>query len=317
MGARPEQQLALNFLAAVHTLWIQHPGTYQVREATDDIVPALAQMCIKALASDVRDDDARAQEQQAHIDGVIMNGDRTIKGGIGQPQLTLRDALNKVIHGTPVSVEVRDSAVWLNFSNSLARESWTKASFSGTQLLGCLDRALYKHRTGQAEEREREIGQFLVGLGVARFLPGGTETPGAQITPLCIRLFARAEILTSMHIGGYARGGDAHISVSALRRPASLCMNIRATRLERCALMPHTARIALIGVILVRHSRCEDGYLSLLARRYRPHGHSDELSHVEHRSRYGRRHPRYRCCGTTDISAETRSSTAGASRACS
>ena len=58
MGARPEQQLALNFLTAVHTLWIQHPGTYHVRETTEDIVPALAHMCIKALASDVRDDDA-------------------------------------------------------------------------------------------------------------------------------------------------------------------------------------------------------------------------------------------------------------------
>jgi hypothetical protein len=188
MGARPEQQLALNFLAAVHALWIQHPGTYHVRETTDDIVPALAQMCIKALASDVRDDDARDQEQQAHIDGVIMNGDQTIKGGVGQPQLTLRDALNKVIHGTPVSVEVRDSAVWLNFSNSLARESWTEASFSGTQLLGCLDRALYKHRNGQAEKREREIGQFLADLGVARFLPAGIEAPGAQITSLCARM---------------------------------------------------------------------------------------------------------------------------------
>lgn len=187
MGARPEQQLALNFLAAVHALWIQHPGTYHVRETTDDIVPALAQMCIKALASDVRDDDARDQEQQAHIGGIIMNGDQIIKGGVGQPQLTLRDALNKIIHGTPVSVEVRDSAVWLNFSNSLNGDRWTKASFSGTQLLGCLDQVLYKHRNGQAEEREREIGQFLADLGFARFLPDGIEAPGAQITPLCAR----------------------------------------------------------------------------------------------------------------------------------
>jgi len=72
------------------------------------------------------------------------------------------------------------------------------------------------------------------------------------------------------------------------------------------SLLPHTARIAVIGVIWYGHSRCEDGNPSLLARRYRPHRHSDELSHVEHRSRDGRRHPRYRCCGTTDVSAETR-----------
>jgi hypothetical protein len=163
-------------------------------------------MCIKALASDVRDDDARDQERQARIDGFIMNGDQTIKGGVGQPQLTLRDALNKVIHGTPVSVEVRDNAIWLNFSNSLARESWTKASFSGTQLLGCLDRALYKHRNGQAEEREREIGQFLADLGVARFLPDGIEAPGAQITSLCARTTICREATTRAQ-GGYLRAG--------------------------------------------------------------------------------------------------------------
>jgi hypothetical protein len=30
VGARPEQQLALNFLAAVHDLWVQqHPRTYR------------------------------------------------------------------------------------------------------------------------------------------------------------------------------------------------------------------------------------------------------------------------------------------------
>lgn len=182
MGARPEQQLALNFLTAVHTLWIQHPGTYHVRETTEDIVPALAQMCIKALASDVRDDDARVEERQAHIIGVVMNGDQTIIGGVGQPQLTLRDALNKIIHGTPVSVEVRDSKLWLNFSNSSDRESWTEASFSGTQLLAQLDRELHKHRTVQAQEREREIGQFLANLGVARFLPDEIDAPDAQIT---------------------------------------------------------------------------------------------------------------------------------------
>ena len=56
MGARADQQLALNFLAAVHDLWAQHPGTHSVVERSDDLVSALAQMCIKALASDVRDD---------------------------------------------------------------------------------------------------------------------------------------------------------------------------------------------------------------------------------------------------------------------
>jgi hypothetical protein len=79
MGARPEQQLALNFLAAVHDLWVQHPGTYSVEERTDDLVPALTQMCIKALASDVRDDDSTAHKQDMHIDGALVNGSRIIR----------------------------------------------------------------------------------------------------------------------------------------------------------------------------------------------------------------------------------------------
>jgi hypothetical protein len=55
MGARPDQQLALSFLSTLTTLWLRHPGTYKVEETDSDLVPALAQMCIKALAADVRD----------------------------------------------------------------------------------------------------------------------------------------------------------------------------------------------------------------------------------------------------------------------
>ena len=176
MGARPEQQLALNFLAAIHDLWLAHPGTYHVEESLDDLVPALAQMCIKALASDVRDDDSTQQVQQMPIDGVLMNGDRAVGGNAGRQQLTLRDALNKVIHGTPVSIEVRDDEVWLHFGNSSVRETWTEVWFSGTQLLRQLEMALYKHRNERAEEREREIGRFLAVLGIERFLP--QKVPG-------------------------------------------------------------------------------------------------------------------------------------------
>lgn len=105
MGARPDQQLALNFLAVVHELWVKNPGTYSVKESMDDLVPALAQMCIKALASDVRDNGSIAHMQGTHIDGVLANGSQVLKGYNGQRPLTLRDALNKIIHGTPTSVE--------------------------------------------------------------------------------------------------------------------------------------------------------------------------------------------------------------------
>ena len=175
MGARPEQQLALNFLAAVHDLWIQHPGTYQVEESVDDLVPALAQMCIKALASDVRDDDSTRHEQQMRIDGILTDGDQVVKGGPDQPSLTLRDTLNKAIHGIPAAVEVRDDGIWLRFNNSSANEGWTEVRFSGTQLLKQLEAVLYKHRNQGAEEREREIRRFLATLGVERFLPHASD----------------------------------------------------------------------------------------------------------------------------------------------
>jgi len=132
MGARPEQQLALNFLAAVHDLWIhQPPGTYHVEESIEDLVPALAQMCIKALASDIRDDDSTKQEQGMEVDGVLVNGRRILKGGNGKPPLTLHDALNKIIHGTPTSLEVRHDDVQLHYSNRSVSESWTEVWFSG------------------------------------------------------------------------------------------------------------------------------------------------------------------------------------------
>jgi hypothetical protein len=49
-----------------------------------------------------------------------------------------------------------------------------------------------------------------------------------------------------------------------------------------------------IRMIWYGHLHCKGGYPSLLARRYRPHGHSDELSHDHHRSHATPGHPRYR-----------------------
>jgi len=74
-----------------------------------------------------------------------------------------------------------------------------------------------------------------------------------------------------------------------------------AARHREHPLLPQTVRVTVIRVIWYGHSRCKGGYPSLLARRYRPHGHNDEFSHVEHRSRDGRRHPEYRYRGTRDV----------------
>jgi hypothetical protein len=161
MGARPEQQLALNFLAAVHSLWVKFPDTYTVEENANDLVPALAQMCIKALATDVRDGSSYKSQVEVSIDGRIVNID-----GSDEP-INLREVVNKIIHGTPTLVVVKDGTVQLHFRNNKGQE-WTEAWFSGTQLLRVLDRKLNKH---PAEKREGQIAQFLEELGIERFLP--------------------------------------------------------------------------------------------------------------------------------------------------
>ncbi|WP_156080817.1 hypothetical protein [Microbispora rosea] len=184
MGARPEQQLALNFLAAIHHLWVQHPGSYTVEESTDDLVPALAQMCIKALAADVRDG-SPSGEQEVAIDGQLIQDD-----GAAVP-LTLRDVVNKIIHGTPTLVEVRDGKVLLHFRNNFTGgrnrvDKWTHAWFSGTQLLGELGKELFKHKDSRAEKREWEIARLLETLGVDRFLPtaiGKNDYQPGQYSP--------------------------------------------------------------------------------------------------------------------------------------
>jgi hypothetical protein len=170
VGARPEQQLALNFLSAVHDLWIQYPGNYVVEESIDDLVPALAQMCIKSLATDVRDGISLSDQRGTSIHGQLFDHGRVVRGAATTGALSLRDVVNKIIHGTPALVEVDNRAVLLHFTNN-ASDGWTNAWFSGTQLLRELARLLYKHRTGQAEAREQEIAKLLQTLGRQRFLP--------------------------------------------------------------------------------------------------------------------------------------------------
>ena len=128
-------------------------------------------MCIKALAADVREDHSVQQMLEIPIDGVLMEGPRTLRGSNGRPPLRMRDALNKIIHGTPALIEVSRQEVRLHFTNRSDAEHWSEVWFSGTQLLKQLDTALFKHRTEGAEVRERQIETFLTSLGVGRFLP--------------------------------------------------------------------------------------------------------------------------------------------------
>jgi len=64
-----------------------------------------------------------------HVTGVLVNGSRILKGEDSLLPLTLREVLNKVIRGTPASVEVRGDDVRLHFINSSAGASWTEVWF--------------------------------------------------------------------------------------------------------------------------------------------------------------------------------------------
>lgn len=96
--------------------------------------------------------------QDRPISGVLVNDSRILRGDSALPSLTFRDVLNKIIHGTPVSVEVRDNDVRLHFVNSSTGDNWTSVWFSGTQLLEQFDSVLYKHRNELNSENGRSSG---------------------------------------------------------------------------------------------------------------------------------------------------------------
>ena len=174
MGARAEQQLALNFLAVVHQMWAERPGTYVVDETTDDLVPALAQMCIKALAAEIRDTIDHNHQ------GLTIEGELVRRDGTTAP-VTMRDITNKIVHGTPAKVAVHDGAVRLYFENnedpSERVHDWASMWFSGSDMITALSRLLYKHNE-VAAAREREIRRLLESLGVDRILPSRSTTRG-------------------------------------------------------------------------------------------------------------------------------------------
>jgi hypothetical protein len=164
MGARPDQQLALSFLSTLTTLWLRHPGKYRVEETDADLVPALAQMCIKALAADVRDGVEVSRQRRPVTGELIYPDDR-------RSMLTIRDVVNKIIHGGPERVEVTTNDVLLYFvNNDQGPGGWSEMWFSARTLSKEMDALLYKH-DDRAAERERRIAELLDDLGEDRFLP--------------------------------------------------------------------------------------------------------------------------------------------------
>src|SRR5258706_11106817 len=110
MGATPDQVLSIAVLTAFHVLWLQHPGTYDVRRTDDDILSAFPQIVLKAFAADLRD----GHSVLSHP----VEGDLAGPDGIAKP-ITMRDVLNKIIHGKPARIDVLETGIWLTFSNVL------------------------------------------------------------------------------------------------------------------------------------------------------------------------------------------------------
>jgi hypothetical protein len=170
MGATPNQVLSIAVLLAFHELWLEHPGSYEVRPTENDVLAALPQIFVKAFAADQRDNGFGPGVEARSIEGELTTSD-----GSSTP-VTVRDVFNKIIHGRPSKVEVLGTAIWLTFTNvrpgSTPREAWTIARYSGTHLLQVLrTNAMNRTEECQAVERSKQVLEILRQLGEDRFLP--------------------------------------------------------------------------------------------------------------------------------------------------
>lgn len=172
MGAEPDLRLTWSFLSAVADLWSSHPGTYKVVDEAADLVPALAQMSIKALAAEVRESVLEA-DQAEHIDGELRS-----PNGLATP-ITVRDVANKVVHGSPERVVVEANGeirlYFVNSPNEGGKDKWTECWFSAQSLIDALHRLLYV-RPHDSPERDQAVRSFIQRLGPERFCPRSLTT---------------------------------------------------------------------------------------------------------------------------------------------
>jgi hypothetical protein len=85
--------------------------------------------------------------------------------------MTMRDVVNKIIHGSPERVVVTTDDVLLYFvNNDQGPDGWSEMWFSARTFSKEMDALLYKHHP-RAPERERRIAELLDDLGEHRFLP--------------------------------------------------------------------------------------------------------------------------------------------------
>lgn len=152
-------------------MWTLHPGTYKVEDEADDLVPALAQMCIKALASEVRETVPLAKQAQT------IAGELTLSSG-RRTDVSIREVANKVVHGSPERVVVLDGDIQLYFVNSekeAAQGRWIEMWFSASGFIEALHTLLYigPH---DSESRDEGVRQMIHGLGASRLLPSPVQS---------------------------------------------------------------------------------------------------------------------------------------------
>jgi hypothetical protein len=89
--------------------------------------------------------------------------------------VTLRDLADKVIHGSPERIVVRDDGdIRMYFVNSPSevgsKSDWTEMWFSAVELIDVLHGVLYI-KPHDSLARDQSIQDFLTQLGESRFLP--------------------------------------------------------------------------------------------------------------------------------------------------
>ncbi len=166
MGAQPDLRLTWSFLSAIAGLWSQHPGSYKIEDEADDLIPALAQISIKALAAEVRGSIPRADQQEG-VEGELSLSDGTVR------RVTVRDIANKIVHGSPDRVVVDGGDVRLHFVNSrndAGTDGWVELWFSAQSFVRVMHRLLHVAPHDSAR-RDQQVQEFILGLGPERFLP--------------------------------------------------------------------------------------------------------------------------------------------------
>jgi hypothetical protein len=167
VGAQPDLRLTWSFLGAVADLWSTHPGTYKVVDEASDLIPALAQMSIKALAAEVRETVPEADQAE------LIDGELRSPVGLATP-VTVRDVANKVVHGTPERVVVANNGEirlhFVNSPNELGKGKWTECWFSAQSFIDVLHRLLYV-RPHDSPGRDEAVRSLIQRLGPEGFLP--------------------------------------------------------------------------------------------------------------------------------------------------